>query len=50
MHPDELVAMARNMIAHLRRLLDQRDAHLEVFVSHTEDVKEPLVSFDDGVI
>ncbi len=29
--PDELEAAARNMAALLRHLLDQRDAHLEVF-------------------
>lgn len=30
MNPDELEAAARNMAAHLRHLLDQRDSHLEV--------------------
>lgn len=30
MNPDELEALARNMVAHLRHLLDQRDTHLEV--------------------
>lgn len=30
MNPDELEAVARNMVAHLRHLLDQRDTHLEV--------------------
>lgn len=30
MSPDELEAVARNMVVHLRHLLDQRDAHLEV--------------------
>lgn len=32
MHPDELEAIARNMAAHLRRLLDQRDTHMEVLM------------------
>lgn len=30
LYPEELEAVARNMVAHLRHLLDQRDAHLEV--------------------
>lgn len=30
MNPDELEAVARSMVAHLRHLLDQRDTHLEV--------------------
>lgn len=30
MHPDDLEAVARNMAKHLRHLLDQRDAHLDV--------------------
>lgn len=30
MNPDELEAVARNMVAHLRHLRDQRDAHVEV--------------------
>lgn len=29
-HPDELEVVARNMAAHLRHVLDQRDNHLEV--------------------
>lgn len=29
-HPDELEAAARSMATHLRHLLEQRDAHLEV--------------------
>lgn len=29
-HPDELESVARSMATHLRHLLDQRDAHLEV--------------------
>lgn len=30
MSPDELEAVARNVVAHLRHLLDQRNTHLEV--------------------
>lgn len=30
MNPDELEAVARSMVVHLRHLLDQRDTHLEV--------------------
>lgn len=32
-HPDELEAVARNMATHLRQLLDQRDTHLEVYMT-----------------
>lgn len=29
-NPNEVEALARNLAAHLRHLLDQRDSHLEV--------------------
>ncbi|XP_069561069.1 girdin isoform X2 [Brachyistius frenatus] len=41
-HPDEMEAAARNMAAHLRLLLDQRDAHLETIAE--------LMQEKDGVV
>ncbi|XP_029949286.1 girdin-like [Salarias fasciatus] len=42
-HPDEVEAVARNMAAHLRHLLDQRDAHLETIAELMQE-KEGVVS------
>ncbi|KAL7404929.1 hypothetical protein ABVT39_021243 [Epinephelus coioides] len=43
MHPDELEAVARNMAAHLRNVLDQRDTHLETIAELMQE-KEGVVS------
>ncbi|XP_070771586.1 girdin [Enoplosus armatus] len=42
-HPDELEAVARDMAAHLRHLLDQRDTHLETIAELMQE-KEGAVS------
>ncbi|KAM3624215.1 uncharacterized protein V6R79_020705 [Siganus canaliculatus] len=46
LHPEELEAVARNMAAHLRQLLEQRDGHLETIAElmHEKDGVVSLLS------
>ncbi|CAG03335.1 unnamed protein product, partial [Tetraodon nigroviridis] len=43
MSPDELEAVARNVVAHLRHLLDQRNTHLEVPSFYLEEKSEQML-------
>uniref|UniRef100_A0A3B4F4B9 Girdin-like n=1 Tax=Pundamilia nyererei TaxID=303518 RepID=A0A3B4F4B9_9CICH len=43
LHPDDMEAAVRNMTAHLRHLLDQRDTHLETIAELMQE-KEGVVS------
>ncbi|KAM9792615.1 girdin-like [Neosynchiropus ocellatus] len=43
LHSDELETLARNMAAHLKHLLDQREAHLQAIVELTQE-KDSVVS------
>ncbi|KAF7663406.1 hypothetical protein LDENG_00211260 [Lucifuga dentata] len=43
LHPDDLEAIARNVVLHLRQLLDQRDTHLETIAELMQE-REGVVS------
>ncbi|KAM9857695.1 girdin-like [Aulostomus maculatus] len=43
MQPDEVQALVRNMVVHLQRLLEQRDAHVETIAELTQE-REGVVS------
>ncbi|TWW58612.1 Girdin Akt phosphorylation enhancer [Takifugu flavidus] len=46
-NPNEVEALARNLAAHLRHLLDQRDSHLETIAELMQE-KEGLIGVDDS--